>query len=189
MTSTRPRRVFTATGAMALLCACALVVSAMLIDAAVRSGVQNALLLAPWPLLVLWGVYVIGIASHVRADRRGVQVQNLLRRTYAPWARVTAIAMRWQVELTLDDGSVVRCLGGPAHSRPRRLGPGREREDAGADADDGVAMLRRLSSESAADGAVAGSSADAVVRTWDWAAIGAFVALAAWATAAILITR
>ena len=67
------------------------------------SGLAPGLGPAPWPLLVLWGVYVVGVASRVRAHTDGVLVQNLLRTTFAPWARVRRIDMRWQIEIALDD--------------------------------------------------------------------------------------
>jgi len=179
----RPPRVFRVTGAAWLLGLGGVLAAALLIEAAVRSGIGEALLLAPWMLLILWTVYVVGIASDVRADRAGVHVQNLVRRTFVPWSRVKRIAMRWQIELTLDDGVVVRCLGGPARSRPRRLGPGRTRESENEEADDGIARLKRLQLE-------AQSAPDAAVeRTWDAAAILGFVVLAVWAVIAVLITR
>jgi len=114
MESTRLPRVFKVTGAVVLLVLAAILAVVLLIDAVVRSGVANALLLAPWPLLVLWLVYVVGVASDIRADETGVRVQNLLRRTWMPWARVKRINMRWQLEFSLDDGAVVSALGGPA---------------------------------------------------------------------------
>jgi hypothetical protein len=141
------------------------------------------LLLTPWVLLVLWIVYVAGIASDIRADRSGALVQNLLRRTWMPWGRVRRVGMRWQVEFTLDDGTVVRCFGGPTASRPRRLGPGRTKEEAGAPAHDGLAALQRLRLDAELDPDAA------MTKTWDWASIACLAVLAAWAAAAVLITR
>lgn len=183
MQTTRPPRVFRVTGAAWLLGVSAAIVIALLIEAGVRSGFGEAMLLAPWLLLVLWVLYVVGIASDVRADRSGVQVQNLLRRTAVPWSEVKRVAMRWQLELTLDEGAVVRCFGGPARSRPRRLGPGGTRESGNEDAEDGIAKLQRLRLE-------AQSEPDAVVvRSWDRWAILAFAVLTAWAVMAILLTH
>lgn len=85
-----------------------------------RAGVSALLLLAPWVLLTLWILYVIGPASILRADENGVVVQNLLRRTSFGWARVRDIDMRWQLVFSLDDGSEVVSFGGPARARPRR---------------------------------------------------------------------
>lgn len=183
MPTARPPRIFRVTGAAWLLGLTAAIAIALLVEAAVRSGVGQALLLAPWLLLVIWVVYVVGIASDVRADAAGVEVQNLLRRTAVPWSRVKRIALRWQLELTLDAGAVVRCFGGPSRSRPRRIGPERTREDGNGEAADGIARLQklRLEAEVPPDAAV--------VRSWDWASILAFAVLAVWAGVAVLITR
>lgn len=179
----RPPRVFPVTGAVWLLGISSAIVVALLIEATSRSGIGEALLLAPWLLLVLWVIHVVGIASDIRANRTGAGVQNLLRRTWVPWSRVKRIALRWQIELTLDQGDVVKCFGGPSRSRPRRLGPGRSREDADDLAADGVAKLQRLRLEADAP------SDAAVVRSWDWPAITALAVLTVWASIAIAVTR
>ncbi|GAA5150731.1 hypothetical protein GCM10025768_16140 [Microbacterium pseudoresistens] len=182
MTAARPPRVFRVTGSAMLLGITVVGVVLVLVDAVVRSGAGNALLIAPWPLLLLWGVYVTGIASDIRADAAGARVQNLLRRTWMPWSRVARIGIRWQVEFTLDDGAVVRCFGGPAHSRPRRLGPGRTKEQ-DEEPDNGLATLHRLRNAAA-------SAPDAPVeRSWDVWAIVVLVILVAWAAVAVLLTR
>ncbi|MGO1802758.1 MAG: hypothetical protein ACTHZW_09100, partial [Microbacteriaceae bacterium] len=72
MPAARPPRVFRVTGAAWLLGLSAAIAIVLLIEAAVRSGVGEALLLTPWLLLVIWVVYVMGIASDVRADAAGV---------------------------------------------------------------------------------------------------------------------
>ncbi|MDP3951916.1 MAG: hypothetical protein Q8Q19_14870, partial [Microbacterium sp.] len=94
MPTARPSRVFRVTGAAWLLGITAAMAAGLLLEAAVRTGPVSALLLAPWLLLVLWVIYVVGIASDIRADVAGVGVQNLLRRTWLPWSRVKRIAMR-----------------------------------------------------------------------------------------------
>ena len=63
MPAARPPRVFRVTGAAWLLGLSAAIAIVLLIEAAVRSGVGEALLLTPWLLLVIWVVYVMGIAS------------------------------------------------------------------------------------------------------------------------------
>lgn len=181
MASSRSPRAFSATGATVLLVAVAVLVIGLLVDAVVRAGIGSALLLAPWPLLVLWVVYVVGVASDIRADEEGVQVQNMLRRTWIPWSRVEQVGLRWQLEFTLDDGRVIACLGGPSRSRPRRLGPERTREKGNADTDDGIARLRKLRAQSTAP-------ADAVVvRSWDGPVLIALAVIVIWAVAAVLI--
>lgn len=168
-------------GGLALLVICSVLSVVLLADAAVRAGIGTALLLAPWLLLVLWAVYVIGVATHVGVRPDGLLVQNALRRTFASWRHVERVSMRWQVEIALDDGTVLTCLGGPVRTRPQRLGPGRTREDSGGEADDMVAAIRRAKAE-------AGASADAPIRRgWDLPAVLALLALAGWAAAAVLI--
>ncbi|PKI92111.1 hypothetical protein CW368_04545 [Actinomycetales bacterium SN12] len=169
-------------GGVALLVICSILSAVLLIDAAVRGDVVTAVLLAPWPLLALWAVYVLGVASRVRATPDGVLVQNLLRTTFAPWARVQQIRMRWQIEITLDDGSLVTCFGGPATRRPQRLGPGRTKEDANGRADDAVAALRKAKASAAPV-----TPAPPVRRAWDIPAIVALLVIIAWAVAAVLI--
>ncbi|MFS2280164.1 PH domain-containing protein [Microbacterium sp. OR21] len=171
-------------GGVALLVICAALALVLLVDAAVRADVGTALLLAPWPLLVLWGVYVVGVASRVRAQRDGVFVQNLLRTTFAPWPRVRRIDMRWQIEIAFDDGSQLACFGGPGRRRPQRLGPGRIKEDANGDADDAVAALRRAKAS-----AERVSSVPPIRRGWDLPAIVALLVLVAWAVIAVLLTQ
>jgi hypothetical protein len=169
---------------VALLVICSALSLVLLVDAAVRADVGTALLLAPWPLLVLWGVYVVGVASRVRAQRDGVFVQNLLRTTFAPWARVRRIDMRWQIEIALDDGSRLTCFGGPGRRRPQRLGPGRTKEDANGDADDAVAALRRAKAN-----AERVSPVPSIRRGWDVPAIIALLVIVAWAVIAVLLTH
>ncbi|MGM7678291.1 PH domain-containing protein [Microbacterium sp. A94] len=183
-TAIHRKRVFPATGAVILLAICAVITLVLLADAAIRSGLENAVLLAPWPLLVLWGVYVVGIASGISADSFGMRVQNFLRRTSAPWSMVKRIDMRWQLEVTFADESVLRCFGGPTRSRPRRLGPERTREDASPE-DDGIAMLRRLR----ADAVAGGVPRSGISRSWDMPAFAALIVLVIWAVIAVAVTR
>lgn len=97
--------------------AAVVVAVALLVDALLRAGLGETLLLAPWVVLLVWGVYVLLFASHVSVDREGATVQNLLRRTRLPWTLVSDITFRWQVVFTLTDGRVVKALGGPAGGR------------------------------------------------------------------------
>lgn len=171
-------------GGVALLVICSILSAALLVDAAVRADIATALLLAPWLLLVLWCVYVIGVASRVRAQRDGVFVQNLLRTTFAPWARVQRIDMRWLIEIALDGGAKLTCFGGPATRRPQRLGPNRTKEDANGPADDAVAALRRAKASAERVAPV-----PPIRRGWDIHALVALLAIVAWAVIAVLVTR
>lgn len=174
-------------GAVALFVLCAVLAIVLLGDAVIRAGLGQALLLAPWLLLVLWAVYAIGVASHIEVRPDGVLVQNALRRTFAPWARVERIVMRWQVEITLDDGTTVTCFGGPARMRPQRLGPGRTLEDAGGQADDTVAALRRAKADAASAGAALAGADAPVRRGWDVPAVVALLVIVVWTAAAVMI--
>lgn len=177
-----PRRIFPVTGAVILLCICAVLTLLLVTDAVIRAGIGNALLLAPWLLLGLWAVYVVGMASDIRADHSGVRVQNLLRRTWVPWSEVKRITMRWQLEIALDDGAVLRCFGGPTRTRSRRIGPERTREDSATASEDGIAALHRLRAD-----ADVRSGAE-VTRSWDIPALVALVVLVAWTVVAVILT-
>jgi hypothetical protein len=183
MVTARPPRAFRATGAVVLLALCAVLAVVMLGDAVMRAGIGEAALLAPWPLLALWVTYVVGVASDVRADVTGVRVQNLLRRTWVPWDRVRRITMRWQLEFALGGAKTLSSFGGPARSRPRRLGVGGEKERENVEEEDGIAALHRLRSESVAD-------PDArIVHGWDWPMVWSGLALAVWAVIAVVVTH
>lgn len=86
-------------------------------DAGVRASWFDAMLVAPWLLLVLWAIFVFFAAPTVTATTEGVTVRNMLRVTDIPWRAVAEVRMRWQVEVALRDGSTVPALG----AAPRRL--------------------------------------------------------------------
>ena len=114
------RRVLRPTSGTVILIVSGVVVLGLLVDAAVRAGLLEMLRLAPWLLLVLWGVYIALYAPHIAYDRSGVFVQNYLRRTWIPWSRVADIAMRWQVPPPPFTGRDLMALGlraGPALGR------------------------------------------------------------------------
>ena len=165
--------------AVPLLGVCALVVVFLIGDAIVRAGVGEGLLLAPWPLLALWGVYVSAFASSLEVDENGATVQNLLRVVRIPWARVRALEWQWQMVFALDDGSHVRAIGGPLESRSvRRAGRGESTpEHARAQYD--YAQRLYEGADAAADGPVR--------HGWDIPALIALVVLVAWAISALVI--
>lgn len=159
------------------------VVLFLLGDAVTNGSWAQMLLLAPWPLLAIWVVYEISAASFVRVDDRGATVQNMLRRTTFGWRRVREVDFRWQLELTLDDGSTVTAFGGPARSRPRRQTRA-EREVEGEQVPAGIRFAADLEERRRA----AGEGSDApIIRSWDLPAVVALGLIAAWAVVAVLI--
>lgn len=89
-------------------------------DAALRAGVAEMLLLAPWVLLALWVVYAFLFAPHVRIDGEGIRIHNPLRVTAVAWARVRDIDLQWQLRVTTDEPRVYKAFGGPVAGRPGR---------------------------------------------------------------------
>ena len=157
----------------------ALVVLFLLGDAVVRGGIGEALLLAPWPLLALWGVYVSAFASSLEVDAQGATVQNLLRVVRIPWARVRELEWRWQVVFALDDESVIRAVGGPLEGRGGRRPGSRDNTPQHVRAQ--FEYVHRLY-----EGRDAAEAAP-VRKSWDMPGVIALVVLVAWAVIALLI--
>lgn len=173
-------RTFRAVSGPVSMVLCALIALFLLGDAVVRAGWAQMLLLAPWVLLGLWGVYQLAFVSAVRIDDGGAVVQNMLRRTSFGWHRVRDIDFRWQLVFSLDDGRDITCYGGPARARPVR----RPAADAEAKAPAGIAELTEIRDRwQAAD-----ERANApIVRSWDVPALIALGLIVIWALAAILV--
>jgi len=112
--------VFRAPSAVVGLLVGGVLAAVLLGDAAIRAGIGPALLLAPWILLVLWGVYALIFAPHVRIDSDGIRIHNLLRVIDVPWGRVTEIDMRWQLQVHTDEPRRYKAYGGPVAGRPGR---------------------------------------------------------------------
>ncbi len=195
-------RVFRAPSATIGLIVAALVALALLVDAGVRAGVGEMLLLAPWVLLVLWFVYVLVYAPHIRTDASGVRVHNLLRIVEFPWSAVRDIELRWQVRFRLSSGQDVSSFGGPVAGRPGRpplrFGGGERREPPALR---DMELLREQwisATESRADHGI-GSQVDAssggahtapvIRRRWDVAALVALAVIAIWAVSAVTIVN
>jgi hypothetical protein len=160
-----------------LLGALAVLSLVLLFDVVIRGSFAQALLIAPWLLVLLWAAYVVWVASRISTDETGVTVQNLLRRTRVPWARVKGVELRWQLELTLDDGSVVRSFGGPSESRGgilrSRTSPDGATLQTGRIVDDWIA---------------AGDAGDGPVRRgWDVPALIALAVIVVWLVCAVLV--
>ncbi len=190
----RDVRVFRAPSATIGAIAGGVVALALLVDAAVRAGLGEMLLLAPWVLLVLWFVYVLVYAPHIRTDADGVRVHNLLRIVEFPWSAVRDIELRWQVRFRLSTGRDVASFGGPVAGRPARPGlrlGGGERREPPALRD--MELLREqwisaTEGEPVPELTVPGfaPAASVVRRGWDVPALIALAAIAVWAVGALI---
>lgn len=184
-TSDAPRsRTYRPVSGRVVLVLVAIVAVVVLVDALIRAGVVETLLIAPWVLLAVWIVYELSFVSSVRVDDRGARVQNLLRVTDFGWDRVRDIDMRWQLVFSLMDDTEVTCMGGPARSRPVRRPRGDE--DAGASVPRSIRVLDEIRARWQA----APDDADAPIRRgWDVPALVALALILVWAVSAIIITR
>ncbi|GAA4767368.1 PH domain-containing protein [Microbacterium gilvum] len=108
----------------------------LLVDAALRASPFDALLVAPWLLALCWAVYVLFAAPSVVADDDLLRVRNILHVVEIPWHEIADIRMRWQLEVVLRDGRIVRALGAaPRHLHSRHLCTGRAPEPGDDQAD------------------------------------------------------
>lgn len=179
-------RVFRAPSAVVGMVVTALLALVLLGDAALRAGLGPMLLLAPWILLLVWGVYAFLFAPHVRIDSGGIRIHNLLRVIDVPWARVTDVDLRWQLEVTTDEPRVVKAYGGPTSGRPgRRSRPpevDRDRREPPAIRD---LVLIQEAWSAAQDRGTGGGS---VRPSWDAISLVALALLGLWGVIALLIS-
>lgn len=182
--ATPSAHVLRATSATIALIVAGVAAVLLLGDAIVRAGILEMLRLTPWVLLAVWGVYVLMYASHIAYDREGATVQNYLRRTRMPWARVSDVGLRWQVVFTLDSGDTVPAFGGPVAGRPGRAERRTDRSSARAV----PAALRELGelrdAWQAAEPAAGGGQP--VERSWDLPALAALAVIVVAAVASAL---
>ncbi len=186
-------RVFRAPSATVGAIVAALVAAALLVDAGIRAGLGETLLLAPWVLLVLWFVYVLVYAPHIRTDSAGVRVHNVLRIAEFPWTAVRDIELRWQVRFRLNSGVDVASFGGPVAGRPGRppLRLGGERREPPAVRD--MELLREqwitATQDETVDGPPAVGETPVLSRHWDIPALIALAVIAAWAVSVLTIVN
>ncbi|AZS37233.1 hypothetical protein CVS47_01865 [Microbacterium lemovicicum] len=176
---------FRATSGTIALIAAGVVALLLLGDAVVRAGWGQMLLLAPWVLLVVWLIYVSMYASAIETDAAGATVQNFLRRTRVPWAKVQDIRLRYQVVFELDDGRLFKAYGGPVAGRPVR-----DRGRMGLQMRREPPALRELSliQEQWETAREQGTPDTPVTRSWDILALVAFGVIAVGALVAVFIT-
>ncbi|WP_261164446.1 PH domain-containing protein [Microbacterium sp. Marseille-Q6965] len=171
------REIRPTSGRVWLILTAVLVVS-LLGDAVIRGGWLQAALIAPWPLALLWFIYVFVYAPHVVADEAGVTVHNILRITRVPWGAIEDIAMRWQLEVRLTreaGGRTIQAWGAPAR-RPR----GRVR-DQPADLEAEILREMKVNADASPSGA-------GVTRSWDLLGIASLVVIAVWGAIAVGVT-
>ena len=157
----------------------------LLVDAGLRAGVGELLLIAPWLLLALWGVYALLFAPHVRIDARGIRVHNPLRIADIPWGRVTDIDMRWQLEVRTDEPRVYKAYGGPVAGRPGR--PPLRRDDDRARREP-PAIRDLVLIQDAWESARGDAPNGAVRRGWDIPSLASLMLLVAWVSISLIIS-
>ncbi len=183
-------RTYRASTGIAVLVVCAALAVFLLGDAVVRGSWAQMLLYAPWVLLVLWLIYAISVVSKVRVDEDGAKVQNFLRRTAFGWHRVTELDLRWQLDFTLDDGKKLACWGGPGRIQSPRLGKRSGELKVPPSLQALTEVRTRWENAVERPARAAGEGVDAPIRrSWDWPAIGALVAILAWAAISVAVTR
>lgn len=149
----------------------------LVIDMAVRSSPWNAFLVAPWLLLVCWGVWLFQVVPRIEADERGARVYNLLRIIDLPWTAVSGVRLRYNMEFALRAGGVVTAWGGSS----RRLHLSIRRRSADDPAEDEAQALQRLHAYAEGDPAVA-------ARRWNIPALAALAVIAAWIAFSLMQT-
>ena len=96
---------------------CALLIGDMLI----RGTLEQAVLVSPWLLLLLWFVYLFLFAPRIVATPDGVAVHNVLRVAQLSWGAIESITARWQIEFRMKEpfGDKPAGVGRPTQ-RPSR---------------------------------------------------------------------
>ncbi|MFJ4039250.1 hypothetical protein ACIPVB_14375 [Microbacterium sp. NPDC090007] len=177
---------FRAPSAVVGLILAASLAAVLLGDAALRAGVGEMLLIAPWVLLAVWGVYALLFAPHVRIDAHGIRIHNPLRITRVAWARVTDIDMRWQLEVHTDEPRVVKAIGGPVAGRPGRPALRRDEERSRREP---PAIRDLIVIQDAWESARPTADPEGVVRrVWDIPSVISLAVLIVWVIIALFIS-
>jgi len=173
------RRVIRPSAGAVWLSITAVIAVGLLVDVVIRGGWIEGLLVAPWPLLLVWFLYVFLYAPHVVADEHGVAVHNILRITRIPWAAIDDIVMRWQLEFRLRPELArrpVQAWGAPRKRPPRRSG------DAPADVEADILLEMKANAETP-------GGPTRITHAWDVPALIALAVLVVWGGIALLATR
>ena len=91
----------------------ALLFAYMLVDAAVRAEWSTILLALPWMCAILLVCWMLLIRPCLVVTPSNLIVVNVLRVHTLPWARVAELHVRYQLVITLTDGTVLRAWGSP----------------------------------------------------------------------------
>jgi hypothetical protein len=90
------------------------------IDALVHGDLGYLVQALPWQILVIWALFVLLVRPRVELYPGRLLVVNLFRTRDVPWSLVDRLSGRYQVILTLTDGSKISCWGAPATGLDRR---------------------------------------------------------------------
>ena len=85
----------------------------MLVDAAVRSEWSTILLALPWMCAILLICWMLLIRPCLVVTPSNLIVVNVLRVHTLPWRRIAELHVRYQLVITLTDGTVRRAWGSP----------------------------------------------------------------------------
>ena len=85
----------------------------MLVDAAVRAEWSTILLALPWMCAILLVCWMLLIRPRLIITPSHLVVVNVLRMHTLPWPRIAELHVRYQLVITLTDGSVLRAWGSP----------------------------------------------------------------------------
>lgn len=176
MTTSTDRIVFRSAAGWVWLALVGALAAFLLGDVVVRAGWYDALLMAPWFLLVAWIVWVFQTSPRIEADARGVVLVNVLRVVRISWPAVREVRLRYQAVFHLRDGGRISAWGGAG----RRLHLSLARRGADPAAEQ-VEALEHLREE-------ADPGEKTVRRSWDVSALIALVVIAAWAAWALAVT-
>lgn len=154
-----------------------LVCGYLLVDMAIRGGVWDAFLVAPWLIGVCWLVWIFQVSPRIVADDDGARVVNVLRVIELPWSTVEAVRLRYNMEFQLRTGAKVTAWGGSS----RRLHKSLKRRSAEDPAEQEAEALQRLHANS-------NDRSGRVHRTWDMPALIALAVIIVWIAFSLIQT-
>ncbi|WP_105565418.1 PH domain-containing protein [Microbacterium halophytorum] len=91
-------------------------------DLLIRGSLEQAGMVTPWLLALVWFVYAFLYAPRIVASPDGVEVHNVLRTTTLSWGAIESITARWQIEFRMVPavgGKPLQAWGAPTQHRRR----------------------------------------------------------------------